>query len=400
MRVDDALKLRWSVSEVIQGILILSFYHGKSALALAWGILPEADLLGGTVKTSTPVAPFGSFAPSVSLSTGPPSDLSASLRGISSLERLGMKGTPSTKFFFPTRKRESPLHDSVPEKWRKTPAGEIPLSSTPVSPTDATTPADHPRPKRRQSFDECGTTDEPFPLFDHAALSSSAPHTNSPFASIKPPGSSMLKESYVLSPSSSTTTSSSTFDPNPFLLAEQSPINIMLDDYARFVCPSSLSLPLSDPNRNTYEFLPMEDFDFCNATCIIDSYLESLVGLLDDYIKEAMDAEMDDDNLFNSTVVSADDTSVKEAVWYFSLRQMNIQKDDFRYSDVKYLLSKQTRRYLKRICVQPEMVSAADWIGLTGMKTEEKCRLGLLACQARFLGEVLWGIRGVSEFLC
>jgi len=232
----------------------------------------------------------------------------------------------------------------------------------------------------------------------------------------------------------------------PSSLNESAPINPILDDYTRFLCPESLELKSEqlDPNRDSYEFLPMEEFDWDrSATCIIGSYLESYVGLLDQYFKEAMDVDSEDDGfLFNPPVAEqprkvkqahfshppddgsdrertdrsardfssgkrsdsthsqkSDNKSVKEAAWFYSLRLLNIQKDDFRYSDIKYLLDRPTRRYLKRICVQPDMVTIADWMECR-MRNEEKCRLGLLACQARFLGEVLWGIKGVSEFLC
>jgi hypothetical protein len=95
--------------------------------------------------------------------------------------------------------------------------------------------------------------------------------------------------------------------------------------------------------------------------------------------------------------------SFKEAAWFYSLRLLGIQKDDFRYSEIKVLLDKGARRYLKRICAQPDMVSLADWAGVGQgigvLKCEEKCLLSLLACQAQFMGEMLWGIRAVSEYI-
>jgi len=429
--------------------------------------LPEADLLGGTV-IGAPVAPF--IAPSASLSTDPSSELLPSARTISDIGSLGMQGIDKGSIGLLGRKRASDIQEDkqnniLPEKWRKTPVGSVPYSPTPISPIGTTISADvsalspkffeslttdSNRPKRgraksvkrRKSFDECGTTDEPVTPHSVTSLSSSAPSLDSYILHSAISGAkpfSMLKD-YVLSPSSST---SSIFDAASLEDFPQAPVNVMTDDYTKFIC-SELKAELLDPNREGYEVLPMEEFDWDrNATCIIGSYLESYVDLLDEYFKEAMDAELENDGLCTSDAgseqpkkskqdpfvpspgditdrdssdVSHDfesqghsssmhsqwgsTRSIKDAAWYYSLRSLNIYDDDFRYSDIKRHLDKGTRRYIKRVCVRPDLVTAADWLGVQTMKNEEKCRIGLLSCQARFLGEALWGIKGVSNFLC
>lgn len=412
---DNGLESRWSVSEVVEAILVLSFYHGKSALALAWGVLPEADLLGGTVKTSTPVAPFGSFAPSVSLSADMASEPTRHPKNPSD---SGMKGADGSFLGLTGRKRvaKAVQHDTVPERWRTLSNGSAPASSSAIYSTSPKilhslepTEAEDSRPtrartfKRRKSFDECGTSDE-LPSVSAASLSSSAPNSNpflvySAMSGGKPL--SMLKD-HILSPSSST---SSIFDLALASIGEQA--NMVADAHSKFLSEERLTADQLDPNRSDYEVLSMEEFSWDNASCIFGSYLDSCVDLLDDYFRQAMDADSSDDGLFESppapspTPITIPNTrSVNEAAWYYSLRLVNIQKDDFRYSDIKLALESSTRRYLKRICIQPELVSAADWIGVQGMNTEEKCRMGLLVTQARFLGEMLWGVKAVSDFLC
>lgn len=413
---DNGLESRWSVSEVVEAILVLSFYHGKSALALAWGVLPEADLLGGTVKTSTPVAPFGSFAPSVSLSADMASEPTRHPKNPSD---SGMKGGDGSFLGLMGRKRAAKAvqHDTVPERWRTLSNGSAPASSTAIYSTSSPkilhslepTEAEDSRPtrvrtfKRRKSFDECGTSDE-LASVSAASLSSSAPNSNpllvySAMSGGKPL--SMLKD-HILSPSSST---SSIFDLALASIGEQA--NTIADAHSKFISEERLTAGQLDPNRSDYEVLSMEEFSWDNASCIFGSYLDSCVDLLDDYFRQAMDADSSDDGLFESppapspTPITIPNTrSVNEAAWYYSLRLVNIQKDDFRYSDIKLALESSTRRYLKRICIQPELVSAADWIGVQGMNTEEKCRMGLLVTQARFLGEMLWGVKAVSDFLC
>lgn len=477
---------KWSMAEVVQAIVIMSFYHGKSAMALAWGVLPEADLLGGTVKALekfTPVAPFGSFAQSSSIDP-----LSESLGGIKR-EEESLKSTLGNL----SRKRQQVSAgqntEELPEKWRKTPTGSVPFISSPSSPASPvltpSKPVNVPSPllgkvettvvngsgrhhhrsksqKRRKSFEECATSeDAPPPTMGLNGFSLSAPNSYVPFSSLAS-SRALPTRDYLLSPSSST---SSLFDTN--LLGEQIPVNVLIEDCSRFLLPESLDRAHEDfdPNSYEYEFLPMEEFEWeRNASSIISDYLDGVVEVLDPYFKEAQEADGEEDEYFSSAVdmlpprrlltddISTSSTrgeytpnrtdssefedliaaserhdrmgrsfnssgrsassppryiferkSFKEAAWFYSLRLLGIQKDDFRYSEIKVLLDKGSRRYLKRVCAQPDMVSVADWIGagqgMGGLRSEEKCLLALLACQARFMGEVLWGVRAVSEYI-
>lgn len=488
VRGDDEVELdpeqKWTMAEVVQAIIIMSFYHGKSAMALAWGVLPEADLLGGTVKTPgkcTSVAPFGSFVQS---STDPPSECSGGIKR----EEESLK---STMLGHLTRKRQqlSTEQDTreLPEKWRKTPTGSVPFISSPSSPVNpaptTSKPMNFPSPlprkaetiisgegerhhyrsksqKRRKSFEECATSeDAPPPTVLSSGFSLSAPNSYVPFSGLVS-SRALPARDYLLSPSSST---SSLFDTN--LLGEQLPVNVLVEDYARFLHPISPNRVHEDfdPNSWEYEFLPMEEFEWeRNASSIISDYLDGVVDVLDGYFKEAQEADGEEEecfttavemlpprrlltddisssirsehtsnqtnNEFDELIAAASDRhdrssrsfnssgrsassppryvfepkSFKEAAWFYSLRLLGIQKDDFRYSEIKVLLDKGSRRYLKRVCAQPDMVSLADWVGAgqgMGLRSEEKCLLALLACQARFMGEVLWGVRAVSEYI-
>lgn len=488
VRGDDEVELdlerKWSMAEVVQAIIIMSFYHGKSAMALAWGVLPEADLLGGTVKTlgkCTSVAPFGSFVQS---STDLPSECSGGARR----EEESLKST--TLGHLSRKRQQLPTEQDtgeLPEKWRKTPTGSIPFISSPSSPASPAptppkpmnVPSSLPRKvetatagegerhhyrsksqKRRKSFEDCATSeDAPPPAVLSSGFSLSAPNSYVPFPGLMS-SRALPARDYLLSPSSST---SSLFDTN--LLGEQLPVNVLSEDYARFLHPVSPNRVHEDfdPNSWEYEFLPMEEFEWeRNASSIISDYLDGVVDVLDGYFKEAQEANgegedyfasivemlpprrlLTDDisssirseytpnrinNEFEDLIAAASDRhdrsgrsfnssgrsassppryafeskSFKEAAWFYSLRLLGIQKDDFRYSEIKVLLDKGSRRYLKRVCAQPDMVSLADWVGAgqsMGLKSEEKCLLALLACQARFMGEVLWGVRAVSEYI-
>ncbi|KAK6539183.1 Sestrin-1 [Orbilia ellipsospora] len=90
---------------------------------------------------------------------------------------------------------------------------------------------------------------------------------------------------------------------------------------------------------------------------------------------------------------------LREAVWFYSLRLLGIQKDDYSYSHIKFYLRKGARVFLRRICEQPELVSMRDWKGVgMGLKSEDVVLMALLATQARFMGELLYGIKAVCEY--
>jgi len=101
----------------------------------------------------------------------------------------------------------------------------------------------------------------------------------------------------------------------------------------------------------------------------------------------------------NQNSPSSEIKPLKEAVWYYSLRLLGIQKDDYPYSDIKVLLPKGTRSYLKRVCANPNLVSRRDWRGVTlNLRSEDMVLMCLLATQARFMGELLYGVKAVSDY--
>ncbi|KAF3176170.1 Sestrin-1 [Orbilia oligospora] len=98
-------------------------------------------------------------------------------------------------------------------------------------------------------------------------------------------------------------------------------------------------------------------------------------------------------------VTAQDIPHLSEAVWFYSLRLLGIQKDDYSYSHIKFYLPKGSRVFLRRICEQPELISMRDWKGVgMGLKSEDVVLTALLATQARFMGELLYGIKAVCEY--
>jgi len=54
--VDGVEEEGWSVSEVVQIITILAMFHAQSSIALALGVVCEADVFGGTIWRAVDMA--------------------------------------------------------------------------------------------------------------------------------------------------------------------------------------------------------------------------------------------------------------------------------------------------------------------------------------------------------
>ncbi|KAK6338779.1 Sestrin-1 [Orbilia brochopaga] len=476
----------WSTSEVVLAMCILSYYHAQSGFALACGLIPEVDLLGGTVGSIKNSAL--SIIPYLHLPSKP-KDVDKE-NHTDDMKRLDVPRTPSPGISLLTRKRQQLSmtgndegSSGSPDKWLKTPTGSIPASSdaSPVAQNFRNGGRSLKLQKRRKSFEDCVTAeDAPPPAL---ATSLSAPGSYIPVSSVSqyPLG---AGREFFLSPSSST---SSLVEASAKSLNEQVPINVFAEDNSRFLqSPSKTGIAgVSDSgfheefnlNSEEYSFLPMEDFDWERHACeVIGEYVEGLEDILDSHfrqVRKICEEAIEDDpqvsqpqqlpgsgrtshygsiysvppefGIFDAdtpahmhigesfytpnsrlqspietfqhlpaesfvtahtgkdgnsaSAVVADIKPLREAVWFYSLRLLGIQKDDYSYSHIKFYLRKSARVFLRRICEQPELVSMRDWKGVgMGLRSEDVVLMALLATQARFMGELLYGIKAVCEY--
>jgi hypothetical protein len=106
--------------------------------------------------------------------------------------------------------------------------------------------------------------------------------------------------------------------------------------------------------------------------------------------------------------------AIKEAIWNYSLRLLSISKSDYHYQDTSLLLARSTRQFIRRVCLAPWQSSQADWLGIEGdgeeeegismsargkatMSVEEKTMVAIIASQARFMGQIILGIKSIED---
>jgi PA26 p53-induced protein (sestrin) len=528
--IQDLTDLKWQWHHIIQATMILSFYHSMSAFVLACGVIPEADLPGGTVNHSeistTIVRLFG--APQV-----PRPVLATHDTNTRAKEKCSVASSFESPSF--SRKRQTDQHDDGqqgdPDKWLKTPHGSVPNSPNPrnsalwegqsskTSMVAVLAENDHKASDvaegretggRRKSFDDCATNDDCLQGSELAA-SASAPTSYLPATTAPAPAA--LRRDYLHSPCSST--SSFMSESTDHTMMQIWPNNVPIEGHEKFLHPDSIKAKVQefDVHNSSYSFLDETDFSFRDSTNsvlgMISGHFDGLSKALDKYFKAAEhadiescqsfkalsqmmsprlgfsrsssvvnlaslatsavdgpwvtpdlcrsdsfisrfgkskfdlgDADNEHDNDFNfdfgsdgvrtpqlgeetpldspvghrhSRHSSANWTPdwgypVKEAVWAYALRMLGYQKQSYPYRDIKILIAKSTRRFIKRLCIAPHLITLADWNGaggelekeegvsMTKMTSDEKVLIAIYASQARWQGQILLALNAANDF--
>ena len=91
------------------------------------------------------------------------------------------------------------------------------------------------------------------------------------------------------------------------------------------------------------------------------------------------------DSIFNQQEDTLLDTSpLRRAIWFYCLKLYGVKKEDYDYSDIARLISPQMKKYLKKVCYDPQSITIQDW-NTTGisLRSEEKCHMNVLASEAK-----------------
>ncbi|KAI9773097.1 MAG: Sestrin-1 [Geoglossum simile] len=529
--VQELTNLKWQWHHIIQATMILSFYHSMSAFVLACGVIPEADLPGGTVRHSENAT---SIARLFGLPQVPRPILATYDTNARAKEKYPGATTEPPSL---SRKRQTDQHDNGqqgdPDKWLKTPHGSVPNSSNPrnstlwdghpskTSATAVLTENDYKASDiaggremggRRKSFDDCATNDDSLQGSELAA-SASAPTSYLPvtMASVPTPH----RRDYLHSPCSST--SSFMNESTDHAMMQIWPMNVPIEGHEKFLHTDSVKAKVQefDVHNSSYSFLDETDFSFRDSTNsvlgMISGHFDGLSKALDKYFKAAEHVDIENSQSFkalsqkmsprlgfsrSSSVVnlasltaSAADSSwvppdlcrsdsfisrfgkskldfgdaesehdndfsfdfgsdgmrtpqlgeetplesplghrhsrhsstnwtpdrgypVKEAVWAYALRMLGYQKQSYPYRDIKILIAKSTRRFIKRLCIAPHLITLADWNGasasgelekeegvsMTKMTSDEKVLIAIYASQARWQGQILLALNAANDF--
>lgn len=395
---------QWTMSELVEALCILSLVIHQSQFVLATGVVLEADNFGGASMrrrraqkatcASVDVFPLywsydsRKFASPSSLIKPDPQSARDEDYSLSSL--MIIPGTSSrnlNEIRSPASNDES-NEDTIPTLLRKRRQSIAELRSQEVEDPEGDGASIVREPRRQAFFESCGQVCLSAAQQDYSDLSASAPSAYN-----------LLKTSSGPNACSSNSSLVSILDRH-YETAGDMPVNPILEDMTRF---SSHDVHVSyedfDLSSQEYAVLRLSDYNWEDHACsLIGRFLPGLEENFDRNFQEALDAAGDEDEgFFFGDDGTIDQRPLREAVWYFVLRLCGIMNDGYDYKEINLLLTSRTKRYLKKICTHPELISRQDWqkIG-KGLRSQEKVLLALLATEAKLMATIVYAMKAVS----
>ncbi|ODQ50254.1 PA26-domain-containing protein [Saitoella complicata NRRL Y-17804] len=396
----------WTMGEVVHATCVLAMYHAQSSFALAVGLCPDADCLGGTTTQRRPsiiaaeqemleerkpsvtldghsfTNPW-SMGSAASFSTGMGGMMSASLpmSYVSAPAPASIMGPYNTFQEEPDAFEADNDRQSVFGLLKK--RRESLATSADVEELDFVS-------ESKKSFDQCVKLDEPLELpFQGRAPASFFLSTSTPSPAAEfPRGVPVITSPGV-----------------PELRAPASQAQpALLEDLTRFWDKSVQighdDFKMDDPD---YEVLQL-GYHRETTSAIIDRYLPGIDEKVDRRFEEAIDASGDGDEEYfvpnEGSQSSIDTRPLREAIYYYALRLLGVFKEDFDYRDCNLLLNTRAKRFIARIVTQPEGICLADWKGIAhGLASHEKTLLALIASEAKLTANLVYAMRAVDVSL-
>ncbi|RUS19053.1 PA26 p53-induced protein-domain-containing protein [Jimgerdemannia flammicorona] len=385
---------RWTISELVQAIVIMATYHSLSSFVLGCGIVPEMDTRGGYYVPG---------APGTNDEAGIEHELYHNMTSDHPVNR--------------TKAEREALHAASAatgwdDDYLDTPPGEIPTGvSAPQSQYSSAArspklfPGDYGiglgvTVEKNQDFlsEDEEESETIWPQGDNFEDQSEYtdgeddderfdPHA---FSHSDPRSVSRLSGRSGLTGSSASSTVSFAIPQNPYAR-----INPVHEDLTRFLDPEA-QVPHEEFDSKHSEY----SGEYCwedHGCELVSKYLPGLGEALDEQFSEALN--ITDWSIPNANDIAVDTWPLRQAIWYYTLRLFGIKKEDYAYSDINRYLNPRMQQYIKKVCCSPEEIRYRDWknIGLS-LRPEEKCHVNLLAVEARKQVELVYALYAVDNY--
>jgi sestrin len=430
-------KAGWSLSEVVQAVVLLAHFHSLSSFIHGCGITPEIDFDKG--HTYLDPNTFNMFGSSTS------SPIGGMLEG-----GLGVPGSPQTPSPDPTNKMThcSPLK-KCSELSSSVSFAADPTATFPPPSIFANASSDMVKAKPTKSIlkkTDVGivTTPTANNHSNHLNSSSSTGSLNSSNTSLTAPSSNLLKPathhnslSGATSPSKKPLPSSSVSEVDTIMatmknLSETSPIEDPEERKKRFEKVASCddthekenvlasnqshvsSLPpevspfVCDPEFTYEDFAKrghvaemhtfrIQDYSWEeHGFSLVNRLYADVGGYIDEKFKVAQ-------NMTYYTMggrAHVDTTKFRTAVWNYIQCLYGIRHDDYDYGEVNQLLERPLKSYIKTVCCYPERVTKADYDNvMREFKHSEKVHVNLMIMEAKIQAELLYALRTIMRFI-
>lgn len=94
------------------------------------------------------------------------------------------------------------------------------------------------------------------------------------------------------------------------------------------------------------------------------------------------------------------DTSLfRKAVWYYVHSLFGVQYDDYDYGQIRILLKKPLRRYIKLVCSCPERITKSHYDSIMkDFAHSEKVHVNIVIMEARIQASMLYFLRAINSY--
>lgn len=191
------------------------------------------------------------------------------------------------------------------------------------------------------------------------------------------------------------------FQPTPTTSATsktffESTINNTIDDVNQYI-----QKYIFDPNfthqdfRNVDQTLRLEYYTWERHGHILNDLFQDIFSLLDQTFKTAYNMT------YNTTgaLKNVDKSLFRRAVWVYIHYIFGIRYDDYDYNQIKKLLTKPLRNFIKIVCMHPERISKKDYDSITKeFSHSERVHINIVIMEARMQASMLYFFRAITQY--
>lgn len=381
----------WSLAELVQAILILARFHTMPTIVFGCGCTEEVDIRN-TLSDDAALSPPSSLTPIGSPSRGSPTKqtkipVPESTDGAEpepDTEPLPLPpdGIMTIKHVLAriTRIQTRPVQASIT-------ADSARLDSSSVGTTSSSTPG------------SAG-----FPASPASASSRSALHTASPSASISA-GTFSTNSMAAALPNSAT---------HPLSLAGGPSVSATSSSSASAAAATSSQAVGSAISSLVYGFGPSSDAEYESFNPAkhdpflvqnfswedqgyeaLQPFSDSLTSNLSDEFKCIRSLTYDR----MGDVEGVDTFKFRLAVWNYVFSLYGVTDQEFLFAEVEELVQGSLREWVKLLACFPQRASARRYNAFMDLQHSEKVHVCLLVMEARFMVEILYGLRALSDYM-
>jgi hypothetical protein len=172
----------------------------------------------------------------------------------------------------------------------------------------------------------------------------------------------------------------------------ESPINPVIEDLSRFTMEDTAK---STVFPSTHPILANNQYSWDDTLQILNSHLPDLAPNLDKRFHLPTSRTF----LEITSQEQIDVTPFCDALRHYSLALLGIMDEKYDYHLINQFLNDDLRAFVRRICLDPRGMVKSEWeeVKELGFSPAEIVEIGVIACEARFMGGLMYPFKAVGS---